>query len=32
VDSAWRGRGIGHQLTSAGLDLARSLGAEAAYC
>ena len=31
VDSAWRGRGIGHQLTSAGLDLARSLGAEAAY-
>jgi len=31
VDSAWRGRGIGHQLTSAGLDLARSLGAKAAY-
>jgi len=31
VDSAWRGRGIGHQLTRAGLDLARSLGAEAAY-
>jgi amino-acid N-acetyltransferase len=31
VDSAWRGRGIGHQLTSAGLDLARSLGAETAY-
>jgi amino-acid N-acetyltransferase len=31
VDSAWRGRGIGHQLTSAGLDLARRLGAEAAY-
>ena len=31
VDSAWRGRGIGHQLTSAGLDLARSLGARAAY-
>ena len=31
VDSAWRGRGIGHQLTSAGLDLARSLGAGAAY-
>jgi amino-acid N-acetyltransferase len=28
VDSAWPGRGIGHQLTSAGLDLARSLGAE----
>ena len=26
VDSAWRGRGIGHQLTRAGLDLARSLG------
>jgi amino-acid N-acetyltransferase len=31
VDSAWRGRGIGHQLTRAGLDLARSLGAEVAY-
>ena len=31
VDEAWRGRGIGHQLTSAGLDLARTLGAEAAY-
>jgi len=31
VDSAWRGRGIGHQLTRAGLDLARSLGAGAAY-
>ena len=31
VDSAWRGRGIGHQLTSAALDLARNLGADAAY-
>jgi N-acetylglutamate synthase-like GNAT family acetyltransferase len=31
VDNAWRGRGIGQQLTSAGLDLARSLGAGAAY-
>jgi amino-acid N-acetyltransferase len=31
VDDAWRGRGIGHQLTSAGLDLARNLGAETAY-
>src|SRR5262245_49652106 len=31
VDSAWRGRGIGRQLTSAGLTLARSLGAKAAY-
>jgi len=31
VDAAWRGRGIGHQLTSAGLDLARHFGAEAAY-
>jgi amino-acid N-acetyltransferase len=31
VDSAWRGRGIGHQLTGAALDLARSLGARAAY-
>ena len=31
VDDAWRGRGIGHQLTSAGLELARSLGVEAAY-
>jgi len=31
VDDAWRGRGIGHQLTSAGLELARNLGVEAAY-
>jgi amino-acid N-acetyltransferase len=31
VDGAWRGRGIGHQLTRAGLDLARSLGADTAY-
>jgi N-acetylglutamate synthase-like GNAT family acetyltransferase len=31
VDTAWRGRGIGHQLTSAALDLARNLGADAAY-
>ena len=31
VDSARRGRGIGHQLTRAGHDLARSLGAEVAY-
>jgi amino-acid N-acetyltransferase len=31
VDAAWRGRGIGHQLTTAGLDLARSLGADAAF-
>jgi amino-acid N-acetyltransferase len=31
VDGAWRGRGIGHQLTSAGLDLARDLGADTAY-
>jgi amino-acid N-acetyltransferase len=31
VDGAWRGRGIGHQLTTAGLDLARDLGAKAAY-
>ncbi len=31
VASAWRGRGVGGQLTDAGLALARSRGAEAAY-
>ena len=31
VESAWRGRGVGGQLTDAGLALARSRGAEAAY-
>jgi amino-acid N-acetyltransferase len=31
VESAWRGRGVGRQLTDAGLDLARSRGADAAY-
>ena len=31
VASAWRGRGVGIQLTEAGLELARSRRAEAAY-
>jgi amino-acid N-acetyltransferase len=31
VESVWRGRGVGGQLTEAGVALARSHGAEAAY-
>jgi len=31
VDMAWRGRGVGQQLTEAALDFARTRGAKAAY-